>query len=1212
MTTLTEAPDRPAEAPDNPYVGPEPLDARQTLHGRDPEVLELLDLLIAERIVLLYSPSGAGKTSLIQAALIPRLRAQRFNVLPLIRVGRPPGPMLVPLPAGSSPPDGLTGSGAASPTAGDEARPALNRFVISTLLSLGGSLSEELSRGLPGGVNLSAYLESQPRPPGARNADVLIFDQFEEVLTIDLLDRGQKEAFFRQIGTLLENPRRFALFAVREDYLAALDPYRAFIPTSLRTAFRLDLLDEEAAREAIVLPAREAAQPRRFAEAAVRTLVDDLRRVQVQQPDGTVESRLGPYVEPVELQVVCQRLWSELPPDVQEITETDVAARGDVTEALRSYYSARVGRAAETTGVSERALRSWIDCSLITPQGIRSQVLRGSAASRELPAEAVQQLIDAHLVRAEDRGNRTWYELAHDRLVQPVRADNAAWLERNLSSLQRAAARWHDNEHSPGLLLHDQDLVSAEQWAAAHPGEVGEVEGEFLTESRRAQATADRERRYIRALKWWTFVATTIGAIALIACLVALWFFRSAVHQTEIATSRGLAAAALNKLDQDPELSVLLALQAVKGRTDEAVDALHRAVQASKAQLRLAGERGAVAAARFSRAGRVATANADGSITLWDAASGQQLNVIPAHAAAVAGVAFSPDGRLLASASSDGTARLWQLDSGELVRSFRQAQQKQEAITDIAFSPDGRLVAASVVNATVQVWDVASSGPPRVLGGANGHKGPVTGVAFGKDANQLGSVGDDRTARVWDLASAGPPRVFTYTAELNGVAFSPGGARLAVAARDRSAAIWGLGGSNETPRRLQGHADWVYGVAFSPDGTRLATAGRDGRIKVWNSSSLVELQTLSGHTERVNSVEWAPDGHRLISASSDGSARIWDTSLPGEVATMTGHGDWVASVAYSPDGSRVASASSDGTLRVWDATTGQQLFRATNPAPNPVDRSLQSVAYSPDGTRLATTGRDGRPRIWDASSGSLLLELPGHCTADSGCAESNQVAFSPDGKRLASASRDWTAAVWDIASGRPVLPRLEHESWVYSVAFSPDGARLATASWDKTARVWDASSGRLMLTLEHQSEVNDVAFSVDGTHLATGTLDGNAHLWDLSRPREERTLVGHADRVYSLAFSPEGARLATASWDHTAKVWDVFSGAELASFYHADDVYDVAFAPTRDHLATAGSERLVQVYTLDVGELTELASQRVTRRLTDAECQRYLGRSPCP
>ena len=348
----------------NPYVGPRAFQTGEKLYGRDRETRDLLDLLIAERIVTLHSPSGAGKSSLIQAGLIPLLEQEGFCVLPVVRVNLEPPPDLL-----------------------DD--PGFNRYAFSVMLSLEEPLPDDLQ--LPtrqlASLSLADYLNQRPKADDDPDNFVLVFDQFEEVLTIDPTDQAGKQAFFAQLGAALRDRNRWALFSLREDFLAALNPFVRPVPTRFANTYRLDLLGKAAAQQAIQQPAREAGVD--FLDNTALKLADDLRRVLVQKPDGSMEEQLGPHVEPVQLQVVCYRLWSQLPEDADQITEEHLASVGDVDQSLADYYAEQVSAIAGQTGVVERAIREWMERKLITEGGFRGQVLMGTDSSEGLDNDAI-------------------------------------------------------------------------------------------------------------------------------------------------------------------------------------------------------------------------------------------------------------------------------------------------------------------------------------------------------------------------------------------------------------------------------------------------------------------------------------------------------------------------------------------------------------------------------------------------------------------------------------------------------------------------------------------------------------------------------------------------------------------------------------------------------------------------------------------------------
>jgi YVTN family beta-propeller protein len=443
----------------NPYVGPRAFQYGERLYGRDQELMELLDLLIAERIVLLHSPSGAGKTSLIQAALIPELEREGFQVLPVMRVSLEPPPLITP-------------SG--------------NRYILSLLLSLEESLPPEQQSLLDelATPNLATYLDRYRAMIDQPTSTVLIFDQFEEILTVNPTDRGNKQAFFAQVGAALRDHQRWALFAMREEYLASLTSYVRPLPTRLSTTYRLELLGEQGARLAIQGPARQVGVD--FTDGAAKKLVDDLRKMRVQQPDGTTEEQPGPYAEPVQLQVVCRRLWEKLPAGAQQIRETDVEAVGDVDSALAGYYDEQVAAITRETGVSESDVRDWFSQQLITKHGIRGQVLREPERSQGLDNRAIQPMVDAHLVRAEKRRGAIWYELTHDRSIKPIQDSNKAWRDKRQRTLLTALGT------AVAILVVMLVLVSATSWVIQRQ-KLQDVERQAEATLAAAGATATQE-----------------------------------------------------------------------------------------------------------------------------------------------------------------------------------------------------------------------------------------------------------------------------------------------------------------------------------------------------------------------------------------------------------------------------------------------------------------------------------------------------------------------------------------------------------------------------------------------------------------------------------------------------------------------------------------------------------------------------------------------
>ncbi|NTV63134.1 MAG: ATP-binding protein, partial [Oscillochloris sp.] len=336
----------------NPYVGPRPFQRKEKLYGRDWEVNELRDLLLTHRVVLLHSPSGAGKTSLLNANLLPLIEREGFAATPPLRVNTPPPTGVSPVP---------------------------NRYLASLVAQIepgmsAGQLAERSLRDA-----LQAFFAE--RPAGTLG-NLLVLDQFEEILTIDPTDYAAKQVLFSTLGALVRDPSWMLLFAMREDYIGAIEPFARPLPGRLSARFRLDLLSERSALDAIQLPACDASVI--FDLDAARLLVEDLRQVRVQQPDGAWQFQTGLYIEPMQLQLVCRRLWEQPRPDPTRISADDVRKLGNIDDTLGAYYSEEVRRIAADEGVPERFLRDWVERELITIQGLRGQVLKGAATTAGL------------------------------------------------------------------------------------------------------------------------------------------------------------------------------------------------------------------------------------------------------------------------------------------------------------------------------------------------------------------------------------------------------------------------------------------------------------------------------------------------------------------------------------------------------------------------------------------------------------------------------------------------------------------------------------------------------------------------------------------------------------------------------------------------------------------------------------------------------------
>ncbi|HVN56186.1 MAG TPA: hypothetical protein VMT46_17785 [Anaerolineaceae bacterium] len=1240
---------QPSEAK-SPYAGPRPYSQGEELFGRDLEASELTYLLLAERIVLLYSSSGAGKSSLINAKIIPALEQQHFRVC-LIRLSL-------------SPPEELRGL------------PGMNRFVYATIQSIEQSLrpedrqtnqetlarmrlNEYVTRRSEDGTIFTSFSQeslqpvshtavtretaaargrkdgngSEPGPtgdpglsasprsgrlssgPGRPQRLALIFDQFEEVLTLDPFDVERKEEFFNQVGETFEDPNRWGLFAMREDYLAAIEPYKDIIPTRLKNTFRLGLLDEKKAREAIIRPA-----PNMYEPEAVTELINNLRSVSIQTPSGEWIEQPGPYVEPVQLQVVCTRLWSIMNTTGRKISVQDVDDAGDVNIALLGYFNEKVSEIAKTTWIPERSIRDWIEQSLITEHGIRRQAALGSEREAGLDPRVIDLLSSAYLVRTEIRRGITWVELSHDRFISPILQSNAEWRKENLSLLQKQARVWDEHPDRPKtLLLIGQELKEAQAWEQAHSKELTPVERTFLEESIAEQKSINRRR-----------LLTGLAIAVLVITVLVVSLFKVQADE-----ARNVAEEQKQEADTARALADQNRLQAVESEK-KAKDSQRKAEESQKiaedqkkvnhlgkvineAEI-LSADSADLAMLLTLQAGKFADDIPDGQTVSQDAyqkgnlllSNGNRLeNYFRGHQPGtfVNSVLFLPDGNTLISAGADGQIIFWYLGSfhpfidGEPIRTdgyIYSATASNQA--------DTPLLAAGFdyknTTDTTRVWDYKTRKPSGGdLFGPDGKPFSARALAFNTDASLLAGGSASGEICLWNMKTHDPHCIFLGNtgSRIWSLKFNPVDRNmLATGDQAGNIKLWKVNLStavqlkpdllnpDETPSQGQ-----ALSIDFNPEGTLLA-AGRGERIvQVWDIKTKKEISgsPLTGHSQWVIAVAFSKVGNLLAAGGGDGTILTWDTQTWKPHGTpIIGYFGYILNLAFDDPGNYLAVGQSDGSVRFLDAQESFQNRLAYLADSNHI---IDASAIRPDGKWLAMI-REKKLIFYDLNHG--LFAGPGLEVANQNVYDMN---FSEDGKYLYTigyADEKFSTSEiqrWKVDdSGQPVAQPDGHPVHLDTLLQFPiaDQTNHRMISRDLTHLnqliLWDGpGAAPEPFTFNREVNIDEMVVSPDGKLLFIGEGD-LGYIMNLPEISRKCDISGHTNKIWDAVYSPDGLWLATVSGDMRVRLWDTRTCDERTNWFpsmHHTTIYKIAASPSGRYLASLDRNGLLVLWDVQGG-----------------------------
>ncbi|WDV52905.1 hypothetical protein PV963_22345 [Streptomyces coeruleorubidus] len=1190
-------------------------------------------------LVMLVGASGAGKSSLLNAGLVPALRdgaldddgedgdrgddgggdGRATEVVQLVPGGDPLAeltrciPELGPVVSAVIAADEPTGE---DPVVATTADPRVRSTTVDPPVR-STTVDPPVQRGRDVRdirAAVAAWARRQA-PAGAR--PVVIVDQFEETFTL-CPDEAERRAFVEVLHAACspgdgDPAPAVVVLGIRADFYERCLRYPELADALQHRHMVLGPLTTAELREAVTGPAKAVGLE---LEPGLAELI--VREVSADSPRGAHDAGVLPLLSHALLATWQRRKAGRL-------TLAGYRAAGGIQGAVAATAErawSGLDPAARTAArlLLLRLVRLGEDTQATRRRGTRRQ-LADESTDPGKTEESLEALVRARLVTLDAET----VEITHEALLHawPRLRD---WIDEDRQGnllrqrLEEDGRAWEESDRDTSLLYRGSRLEQAHGWAKS----TGDT---FLTRSAvEFLAASVRLRRRIIWISRSAVAALVVLAVLAVGAAVVAW------QQRDEAVFEQVLAQADRVQYTDPSLSAQLDLVAHRLRPDDK-GANSRLISIVNAPLAtpLVGHTGAVYLTTFSPDGRtLATASYDRTVRLWNVADPKRPKPLgkplTGHTSWVSSAVFSPDGRTLASAADDGTIRLWDVtDPAHPQPLARPLTGHDGTIYLIAFSPDGRTLASVGDDHTVRLWDVADPKRPKALGKPlTGHKAAVRSVAFSPDGRTLAAGGDDGTIRLWDVTQPRRPEpvgepLTGHTDTVHSVAFSPDGRTLASGSADDTVRLW-----NMTDRRraaaigapLTGHTGAVWSVAFSPDGNMLAAASADSTASLWKVSDPAYPSQvggpLAGSSGEMYALGFSPDGRTLATGTGDNKVRLW--SLP--TADMIGR-----TGVFRPDGRVLATAALDGRVRLWDVRKPGRPVPMGEPfRPKGGVRSLE---FSRNGRTLAVVTGNRAVQLWNV--GDPDRPVPHGSPVPLRIRFADPLAFSPDGRLLATAYDDRTIRLWDVGDPsrpRPIgAPLTGHKGYVNSLVFSPDGHTLASGSADGTIRLWNATDpGRPVLRgaplKGHLGAVNVLAYSPDGHTLASGGDDNSVRLWDIEGPSkasQRRSLTGHTEAVVSLTFSRNGRTLASGGNDSTVRLWNVSDPSKAGPIGqsmspNAKSGTFLAFSPNSHMLGVSSGTDTIRLWNLDVDEAAHRVCTMTRGVLTPETWREYLPR----
>ena len=1188
----------------NPYKSLQAFtqDDAYFFHGREALILEIIEKLQLASFLAVVGASGSGKSSVVKAGVIPKLLANGLNISQSQQTQSCKTWVMLP---------------------GDNPFAALARAISPNKPEL---IERVLQAGVKGFVD---WLRQQPQA-----IYVLAIDQFEELFTLTSQEKERIDfikliiAAVEQVGDCFK-----VIITLRGDFLEECLAIDKIAPLVARFQVLVPScrLQNQQYRQIIVKPAQKVGLE--VENALVAVLLRELKQGSLPLLQYALEELWQKRSKGKLTLEVYQKhignLGKFLSNKAQETYESLSKLQQECTQSIflsLVYLSKELDDSSKDTrrriqisdlqvdkyrSVLKDTLHRLITARLIVVSGEGEEQLLESSKQHSLQNLSEDEFERNYLVTSasteedisDNYQENITVEVAHEILFHDWETLEE-WLEENRDKyrlkkeLKQKASEWRQNHQKEGFLLRKGALVKYEELYNSYFDELSRNSKRYVRESIKARDKTERQAKLRRRLTTGLLTGG-ISIISLVA-IAAVWQLRQAANnKIEAQTSLSNAKYALNqRLDAIvegtkglQELNKLQKWRLAKESTQTQVAAtLPDLVYGVRESNRFDGHENKIESVAYSPDGKlIATVSADRSVKLW-LPSGKLVGTLQEHSHWVNGVAFSPEREQLVTVSSDNTVKLWQLKCKKKQDNvclqidgtpLKTMTQHTWWVTDVSFSPDGKTFVTSSRDGTVKIWSSEGNLLQDIsIKNDSGENNEVWGVSFSPDGQTIATANQDGTVTLLNLKGIVLHTLKEHSDRVRDVNFSPDGKFIVSGSDDSTAILWQSDGTLVT--RLEGHEATVNRLEFSSDSLTIATVsdGDAENVKLWNIDGTL-LTTFQGHTARVKGVSFSPDGQTLATGSWDRTVRLW--SLGGVMPqTLDDHAsNRVMDVNFSSNGEYLVSAS---WLENKDSQEKQKnviLWKSDGTFLKTLqyDEGANVASFSPDGTLLVTggSGKNNTVKIW-RTDGTIIRTLTEHQDYI------RDVSWSFDSQMFVTASGDNTAILWNRDGGK-VASLVGHKEEVYGVSFSPDGKTIATSSKDKTVKFWN-TEGELIKTLrKHTDWVWNVTFSPNGKLIASASEDGTVNLWDKDG-RSIATLDEHTARVSDVTFSSDGRFIATGSADATVKLWTVDGRLLTTLEGHRDRVMSVSFHPDNNVLASSSIDGVVKLWNLKNRQFT--------------------------